>query len=276
MWKRTKAIKEDLFKLYISKANTKLYDYIAVVYGVTLSYGFYVLTKCFVEFFNYIKADYTFTSPDKTALYKFIIQSGLFLITTLYLVIDLGGMVKVTYNLEYAHHSRFIHDMIIALCFLFMYHEIKELSVVYLFAFSINLFVAGIWGNNLKQEVTFLKELEHLEKDVSKRFLNWGITIRNTHYVGASVMLILFGYSLIQNLIFFKQRYILEFNFILLIMLFVGFYLWYIYFLHYSIIYSRERDRELSVPIGLPAFLTLIIVKSALKRKEKIIERIKK
>lgn len=243
-------IKDDFMSIYSTHRNKSLFVYIPVIYSAVISYGFYVLAVCFSEFYIHIRAN----SADLPAVLIFIIQLGFFMITTLYLIIDLGGMVKLTSFFQYKTHSRFLHDLLIGLFFLIMYNEIKELSIFYFLAFSLNLLVAAIWGNNLKEEA------QRSNFEQADRVENWGLAIRDSHYLGACVFLFIFGVLLFINYYIVNESFLFDINIMGLVALIIGFFGWYIYFISYSVKYTGKIDREFAMPIGLPIRLFLCII----------------
>lgn len=260
---RHKEKKREFNKIYLSDGNKSLFIYISVIYGAVLSFGFYVFCQIVLKTFAAFKSD----AIDLRILSQGIIQIGFFIITTLYLIIDIGGMVKVTHNFEYKLHSRFIHDVLIALMFLLMYDFIDGNIIAYFFAFSMNMLFAAIWGNNLKEEATLYMEklgstraLGTQERAEHFRYINWGIIIRQTHYLGSFFFLMLLGISYRLNAFCNPEKPPSDNSLLTLIILILGFFAWYTYFLMYSIRYSEERDRELSIPIGMPIEVFLKIV----------------
>jgi len=252
-------IKNEFMAKFTNLANKELSTYIPVIYGAVLSYGFYVLAVCFNDFHKTIKEDHF----DTSALFIYALQIGLFFITTLYLLIDLGGMVKVSRLFPYQLHSRFIHDVIIALTFLVMYNEIRDLSVVYFLAFAINMFMAAIWGNNLKEEARRASG----SAPQNKRFERWGKAIRQTHFFGAAIFSAGMGSSIFSNLFLFKTPDFFDLKYASFFILLISFYGWYIYFLNYTVVYTGDLDREFSIPIGLPCSVIVGIINKAKEKK---------
>lgn len=131
--------------------NNELANIIPVVYGALLSYAMYIFAQMVISFssdfqkaenyqlkFNYVQ--------------EFGLLSLLYLPIFLFLVEDMGEIVKIGKSFPFRKPSRYASEIMVTFGFLSSFALISVKNCLSILTFAIALGFGGVWCNQLKQE----------------------------------------------------------------------------------------------------------------------------
>jgi hypothetical protein len=162
-----------------SPLNEKLFELIPVVYGAVLSYSLYVLAQIIIKLLNTALV-VSITADELIKLVnEFINKFVVFSAIILFMMKDVGEIVKLSKDYPYTRSSRFIMEIIIACFYLMTFAFIEINSYFAIISFSVAIITGGLSQNKFKGE--YLNSPSNIDALAqTQRFL---------HYLGGGVIL---------------------------------------------------------------------------------------
>ena len=179
-----------------TEKNQALSKLIPVIYGAIFSYALYILAKTIDKYWKVIvlqnqQNDIAITwqaftnaitnlgAPVLTELSVFIL---LYITIMIYMIEDVGGIIKLEDNWPFKRTSRYTHEILLGTSYITIFTLLELNSYLAIFIFSINVLWGGIWTNQFKQEY---------RNDYIK---NYAVVLRTLHFFWGFILLLESGY----------------------------------------------------------------------------------
>jgi hypothetical protein len=159
--------------------NACLAGIIPIVYGAVFSYAMYVFAHILSKWLNSInQADVVLNNENITNT-ELIGRVILFGIITMFMIEDVGAIIKLEKAFPFKRTARYTLEVVIAFFYILIYTLLGEGLFWTIPFFGVLLVLCGFWFHRFRNEY---------EKDETKidRYAN---TIGNFHYVGAFIIL---------------------------------------------------------------------------------------
>jgi hypothetical protein len=165
--------KTSTFEEEMEHANSNLFQLIPVIYGAVFSYAMYVLSIVVIRAFN----NWT---TNKIFDHKYLYEIILFVAFTLYMIEDVGSVIKLGYKYPFKKTSRYTFEIFIALLYICVFSFLSEGIYWSVSVFALIAVTSGVWYNQFKQE--YRNHSEGLNEYVTSE--------RIMHYGGGCILLI--------------------------------------------------------------------------------------
>lgn len=172
------------------ETNAYLFPLIPVIYGAVFSYAMYIFSNIIVA--AYVEWDIQHIR--KIAYSTSLKQIVLFTSFTIYMIEDVGSIMKTGNLYPFMRTSRYTFEIYIALFYICTFSLLDKSIYYSVIAFAIVVLLGGIWHNQFKEEYAThdsnVKSYSAIERDL--------------HYIGAMALLvqsaafIAFGYRLME------------------------------------------------------------------------------
>jgi hypothetical protein len=223
-----------------SPNNKLLNGIIPIIYGAVFSFAFYVLSQIILEIYNNLP-NY-FIVENRTEFFigfrMFIKKLILFIIVIIYMMEDVGAVLKLQEKYPYVRKSRYFHEIFISSLYVSTFTFI--LNAVFLAVFCVSLIIvwSGIWCNQLKEEYFNIS-------GAGQSFVDYMRDLRDMHYIGGSFIFIEVSFSIV---VFGTM----SLEFYPLITVLTTFVLWRFVTLLYMVNKHKSNIKDFSVFVLLP------------------------
>ena len=172
-----------------SALNSRLSEVIPHVYGAVFAYAMYVLARLVIEVATFYGTTGSTSSAAGLGLWDFLRRLTLFSCIVLFMVEDVGEIIKYQSLFPMRRSTRYSHELFIASFYLCAFALLEVGSVLTWGAFGCAVFFGGVWCNQLKEEY-----LGHPSKVHAL-----ARTQRDLQYIGGGLFLLETGVFILQH-----------------------------------------------------------------------------
>lgn len=217
-----------------SISNEYYYDSLSrivpVIYGAVLSYTMYVLAQLVNRYLIFL-ADPTENMSHH--YHEYLMPIILYILFTMFMVVDVGSVIRYGDIFPYKSSGRYIYEVIIACFYVMSYAMLLENSIMSLLSFAFVIVWGAPWCNQLKQE--YLDDKSNID--------DYMRTKRDLHYIGGMLLVILTSlFIFIKKEFFLSISCVHSFGTLFLI--------WFVFF----DLYSANRHKDVEHKFGLYLF----------------------
>ncbi len=189
-----------------SPMNIHLAQLVPVIYGAVFSYTMYVFSKLGVELFEaYAKREENSVGntivPAIDVCWKSIIA---YFVITLYMIGDVGAVMKINGKYRYKRTSRYTQEYFVALGYIFTFSLLYINRVWAILPFTCVVFLGGLWFNNMKEELS----------KQNRSFTKFARSQRKWHYACAALLIVEYSVHFIVPRIDVLENGVVSFIFV--------------------------------------------------------------
>lgn len=219
-----------------SSANRYLSTIIPVIYGAVFSYSMYVASILIIKIWILVEVKNPNWFSEIIISEYFYAFLG-FIVVALYMIRDIGSIVKLEGQFHFLRSSRYTHEVFIAFLYMVTYTFILHGNYLAVPTFALVIFWGGIWCNQVKEEYYKNEKL--------------------SNFMASMVGLQFFGFTIFmaQATFFLYTKRTILFNFESTITFIISLFLWQLAVDFWMVYTHGNSSNDFTLTILLPDFI---------------------
>lgn len=188
--------------------NGNLFPLVSVIYGAVFSYAMYIFSSMIISAYN------EWVVSDLSSIYnsKSLKEIVLFLMFMIYMIEDVGSIMKLGNLYPFKRTSRYTFEILIALFYICTFSMLASGIYYCTIFFAVVIFLQAIWFNQFKEEYS----------DHESNIKTYSTIERDLHYIGAFLLIVQPAIFIILNHKTMEWLNILTFVMVLCLWMFIA------------------------------------------------------
>jgi hypothetical protein len=233
--------------------NSNLAMLIPVIYGAVFSYSMYILSQIFVHHFTVPIPKPNPSNPEvaqELALISsrdFVKMVISYCLITIYMIEDIGSIIKLEFDYPYKSTSRYTYEFVIASLYIITFSLVGTNSKWCILSFALILLVGGRWF------AKFIQEYKNDNSEDAKKVCMYAVAQKTWHYVGGLILLLFYLIFFLFN--YQNTKYIAGNAYFLIVIFALTTLAWLFFSSLYIAINNRECVLKYNVNVIVPTKL---------------------